>query len=112
MASASATQCTSQTSSDGKERHEDVYNYPGKARSIVWKYFGFTKKQYGPPIKSNLNMDKGVCKICKKAYANKEAQAEWKLPTSPTLVTDNAANERKAAELPWTVKIWVLRSPY
>lgn len=33
----------------------------------------------------------------------KEVQTEWKLPTSLTLVTDNAANERKAAELlGWT----------
>ena len=32
-----------------------------------------------------------------------EVQTEWNLPTSPTLVTDNAANERKAAELlGWT----------
>ncbi|XP_060567575.1 E3 SUMO-protein ligase ZBED1-like [Ruditapes philippinarum] len=51
--------------------HEDqvLFNYP--TRSIVWKYFGFTKKGLGPAIKANLNMNTAICKLCKKSYANK-----------------------------------------
>lgn len=48
-----------------------IYEYPGKAKSDVWKFFGFYKKKDGPPIKENLDMSFAVCKVCRKTYANK-----------------------------------------
>ena len=42
-------------------------NFPGKAKSVVWKYFGFWKiiKQDAP---SEIMKDKAVCKLCKAEY--------------------------------------------
>lgn len=40
-----------------------VYPYPGQTRSLVWKYFGFTKKKEGPTSKQNLDMAVVICKI-------------------------------------------------
>lgn len=42
-------------------------NFPGKAKSTVWKYFGFWKiiKQDAP---SDIMKDKAVCKLCKAEY--------------------------------------------
>ena len=42
-------------------------NFPGKAKFVVWKYFGFWKiiKQDAP---SEIMKDKAVCKLCKAEY--------------------------------------------
>ena len=49
----------------------EVYPYPGKAKSVVWKFFGLLKKAEGPPTKANLDMATAVCRVCGKKYANK-----------------------------------------
>lgn len=49
----------------------EIFPYPGKAKSDVWKFFGFLKKTDGPPIKANLDMTTAICRVCKKKYANK-----------------------------------------
>ena len=50
-----------------------IYDHHGtKKKSEVWKYFGFYKKDQSlPPTKDNLNMEKGVCRVCRKEYRNK-----------------------------------------
>jgi hypothetical protein len=51
-----------------------IYNHPGrKTKSVVWKHFGFFKKQnaVGGPTVKTLDMERAVCKICKKLYINK-----------------------------------------
>lgn len=50
---------------------DELFPFPGgKARSMVWKYFGFYKVNEGPPTKENLEMNKVICKICGKGYCN------------------------------------------
>ena len=51
----------------------NVFDFPGKKmRSKVWSHFGFYKKNKdGPPVRENLDMDKAVCKLCRKEYAYK-----------------------------------------
>lgn len=39
---------------EGTVTESQIYPYPGATRSVVWKYFGFTKKKEGPPSKQNL----------------------------------------------------------
>lgn len=51
-----------------------IYPYPGATRSVVWKYFGFTKKKEGPPSKQNLDMAVVIYKLCRKSYVNKGKQ--------------------------------------
>ena len=50
---------------------EVIHGYPGKTRSTVWRFFGFKKSQEGPPVKSNLDMNVVICRLCLKSYANK-----------------------------------------
>ena len=53
---------------------DDIFPYPGgKARSRVWNYFGFKKRDTDGSIsKDNLIMSVAVCRIChKNIYANK-----------------------------------------
>lgn len=59
---------------EGTVTESQIYPYPGATRSVVWKYFGFTKKKEGPPSKQNLDMAVVICKLCKKSYANKGKQ--------------------------------------
>lgn len=33
----------------------EIFPYPEKAKSYVWKFFGFLKKTDGPLIKANLD---------------------------------------------------------
>ena len=58
--------------SDNGDHRREIYNYPGNARSRVWKYFGFQKNKEGPPIKENLDMSVAICRLCNKTYANKD----------------------------------------
>lgn len=58
----------------GAVTESQIYPYPGETRSVVWKYFGFTKKKEGPPSKQNLDMAVFICKLCRKSYANKGKQ--------------------------------------
>lgn len=58
------------------DNSKEIFNHPGaggkgKARSDVWKVFGFHKKKSGPPSRDNLDMTKAVCRICRKEYINK-----------------------------------------
>lgn len=49
-----------------------LFDYSGgKARSHVWKYFGFKKRSDGPPTKEHLDMTRATCKLCGKSYVNK-----------------------------------------
>ncbi len=43
----------------------EIFPYPGKAKSDVWKFFSFLKKTDGPPIKANLDMTTAICRVCK-----------------------------------------------
>ena len=47
----------------------DIFSYPeGKARSRVWNYFRFKKRDTDGPIsKDNLIMNVAVCRICHKS---------------------------------------------
>lgn len=60
---------------EGPEHEEKpIFNHPGgKARSDVWKVFGFHKKRPGPgpATRDNLDMTKTICRLCKKEYINK-----------------------------------------
>ena len=49
------------------ELEREWTTFPGKAKSTVWKYFGFWKiiKQEAP---SEIMKDKTVCKLCKAEY--------------------------------------------
>lgn len=58
----------------GAVTESQIYPYPGATRSVVWKYFGFTKKKESPPSKQNLDMAVFICKLCRKSYANKGKQ--------------------------------------
>lgn len=59
---------------EGAVTESQIYPYPGATRSVVWKYFGFTRKKEGPPSKHNLDMAVVICKLCRKSYANKGKQ--------------------------------------
>ena len=53
---------------------ETIFNHPvGKARSEVWKVFGFYKLRgrQGPATRENLDMTKAVCWLCRNEYTNK-----------------------------------------
>ncbi|XP_069107962.1 E3 SUMO-protein ligase ZBED1-like [Argopecten irradians] len=52
--------------------NKTIYPHPGsKAKSEVWKYFGFLKMSDNlPPTKSNLNMNQAICRLCRKVYKN------------------------------------------
>ena len=50
----------------------EIYDYPGgKAKSKVWKVFGFKKIKEGPPTRDNLDMSRAFCRLCQKSYVNK-----------------------------------------
>lgn len=71
MADPSLAETQSDDKNDNNEGPE-ICPYPGgKARSEVWKYFGFYKAKIGPPTKENLDMTHAVCRLCRKKYANK-----------------------------------------
>lgn len=59
---------------EGAVTESQIYPYPGATHSVVWKYFGFTKKKEGPPSKQNLDMTVVICKLSRKSYANKGKQ--------------------------------------
>ena len=52
---------------DLNKENQEIIEFPGKAKSKVWNYFGFVKerKPDGPP---QIHEDKAVCKICSGAY--------------------------------------------
>lgn len=59
---------------EGTVTESQIYSYPGATRSVLWKYFGFTKKKEGPPSKQYLDMAVVICKLCQKSYANNGKQ--------------------------------------
>lgn len=65
---------TNRDNSTNDDDKQTIYNHPGgKARSQVWKVFGFFKKEdrQGPGTRENLDMTKAVCRLCRKEYTNK-----------------------------------------
>ena len=54
-----------------------IYDHPGtkkKPLNLVWKYFGFYKKDQSlPPTKDNLDMEKGVCHSMQKRISQYRA---------------------------------------
>ena len=40
------------------EAPAEIFDYPGNAKSMVWKYFGFYKSKECPATKENLHISK------------------------------------------------------